>query len=143
MVRRDAASIGLYYFAGDMSDPDYNNPLTRMIFDRVQKSPAALQRMAESLMRERGPFDVLKPTTLLRWLLAESIRGNLAPWASLGRNVRLGMTIAKQQAILDRALARAERDDLDGGSYPATWANRPFMFPTALPGNSTWLDASR
>ena len=111
--RRDADSIALYHFAGDMASEDYNNPLTRMVFERVQKSPPAMKRMVESMTRERSPFEVVKPATLLRWLLAESGSGRLAPWSALGRTMRLGLQVARQQAVLDRALAKAERGDLD------------------------------
>jgi flavin-dependent dehydrogenase len=110
--RRDADSVGLYHFAGDMGSEDYNNPLTRMVFKRAQNSPAMKERMFLMMNREIRPLDTIPPATLLRWILAESLSGNFAPWSSLGRSLRLGMRVGRQQAILDRALAQAERGEL-------------------------------
>lgn len=111
--RRDADSLGLYHFGGDMSAPGYDNALTRMMFERAQKSPAMVARMDQMMKRELRPQDMIPPLTMLRWLASESLRGNFAPWAHLGRTFRLGRQILRQQAILDRALARAERGDAD------------------------------
>jgi hypothetical protein len=58
--------------------------------------------------RELRPQDMIPPLTMLRWLAGETLRGNVAPWAHLGRTFRLGRQILRQQAILDRALAHAE-----------------------------------
>jgi flavin-dependent dehydrogenase len=111
--RRDADSIGLYHFAADMGSEEYNNPLTRLIFDRAQRSPAMMERMYRMMDRQLRPLDMIPVTTLVGWLLAESVAGNVAPWSSLGRSLRLGRRVVRQQAILDRALARAERGDVD------------------------------
>jgi flavin-dependent dehydrogenase len=111
--RRDAASLGLYHFARDMGSDDYNNPLTRMVFRRAQASPAMMKLMYRMMDRQIHPQDMLPPATALRWLLAESLAGNFAPWSVLGRSLRYGRQVARHQAILDRALAKAERGDLD------------------------------
>jgi 2-polyprenyl-6-methoxyphenol hydroxylase-like FAD-dependent oxidoreductase len=113
--RRDAESLGLYHFAGDMSAPGYDNALTRMLFDRVQNDPAMTERMYRMMNRELRPQDMIPPLPMLRWLASESLRGHFAPWAHFGRTFRLGRRILKQQAILDRALAQAERGELDYG----------------------------
>jgi flavin-dependent dehydrogenase len=107
--RRDADSLGLYHFAGDMSTPGYDNPMTRLIFDRSQQSPAMVERMQRMMDRDLRPQDMVPPLTMLRWLASETLRGNVAPWAHIGRTFRLGQRILRQQAILDRALAQAER----------------------------------
>lgn len=111
--RRDADSLGLYYFAQDMGSEDYNNPFTRMIFDRTQNCPAMKQRMYGMMDRGVRPQDMIPPATLLRWLLAEGASGRFAPWSWLGRSMRFGRRVVRQQAVLDRALARVERGDLD------------------------------
>jgi 2-polyprenyl-6-methoxyphenol hydroxylase-like FAD-dependent oxidoreductase len=111
--RRDADSLGLYHFAGDMGSEHYNNPLTRMIFKRSQSNPAMKERMQRMMDRRVRPQDMLPPATALRWILAESLAGNFTPWTSLGRALRFGRQVNRQQAILDRALARAERGDVD------------------------------
>jgi hypothetical protein len=59
--------------------------------------------------RDLRPQDMVPPLTMLRWLASETLRGNVAPWAHIGRTFRLGQRILRQQAILDRALAQAER----------------------------------
>jgi hypothetical protein len=111
--RRDADSLGLYHFAADMGSEEYNNPVTRMLFKRTQNSPAMMKRMHKVMDREIRPQAVLKPLTALRWILAETLAGNFALWAALGRTMRFGQLIQRQQAVLDRALKRAERGDLD------------------------------
>jgi 2-polyprenyl-6-methoxyphenol hydroxylase-like FAD-dependent oxidoreductase len=111
--RRDADSIGLYHFALDMGSDTYNNPLTRMIFRRVQNSPAMKDRQRLMMERRVRPQDMIPPATIFGWLLAEGLAGNVAPWAHLGRSARLGRRVVRHQAVLDRALARAERGDPD------------------------------
>ena len=72
-----------------------------------------MERMYRMMDRQLRPLDMIPLTTLVGWLLAESVAGNVAPWSSLGRSLRLGRRVVGQQAILDRALARAERGDVD------------------------------
>jgi hypothetical protein len=45
--------------------------------------------------------------------MAETFSGNFAPWSSFGRSLRFGRQVMRQQSVLDRALAKAERGDLD------------------------------
>ncbi|HUI26339.1 MAG TPA: NAD(P)/FAD-dependent oxidoreductase [Candidatus Kryptonia bacterium] len=116
--RRDADSIGLYHFAADMGSEDYDNPFTRMMFKRAQNSPAMVKRMYRMMDRRLRPQHMIPPTRVLGWLVAETFAGNFAPWSYLGRTFRFGRTVARQQAVLDRALAKAERGDLDT-SVPA------------------------
>ena len=111
--RRDADSLGLYHFAGDMGSDDYNNPLTRMMFRRAQNNPAILKRMHLMMDRHVRPQDLLPPGKMLAWLLAETCSGNFAPWSCLGRTLRFGKEVIRQQKVLDRALARAESGDSD------------------------------
>ncbi|HVN85052.1 MAG TPA: NAD(P)/FAD-dependent oxidoreductase [Candidatus Binatia bacterium] len=111
--RRDADSLGLYHFAADMGSEDYDNPFTRMMFKRAQNSAAVAQRMFLMMDRQLRPQDMIPPTTLLGWMMAETVAGNLAPWSYLRRTARFGRTVARQQAILDRALAKADRGELD------------------------------
>ncbi|MGH7857460.1 MAG: NAD(P)/FAD-dependent oxidoreductase, partial [Candidatus Binatia bacterium] len=111
--RRDADSLGLYHFAADMGSEDYNNPFTRMLFRRAQNDPAVRKRMYAMMDREIRPLEMMPPARVLRWLLAEAFAGNFAPWSRFGRTLRFGRLIDRQQRILDRALARAERGDAD------------------------------
>ena len=111
--RRDADSLGLFHWARDMGSEGYNNALTRMIFRRAQQSPEMLALMHRMMEREIRPQDMLAPSLALRWLLAESLAGNFAPWTVLGRSVRFAREVVRQQAIVDRALAKAERGELD------------------------------
>jgi flavin-dependent dehydrogenase len=111
--RRDADSIGLYHFAADMGSEGYNNPFTRMLFRRVQRTPAMKKHMYMMMNREVRPLEMIPPARLLGWIVAETLAGNFALWPALRRTLRIGMTVARQQAILDRALAKTERGDLD------------------------------
>ncbi len=111
--RRDADSIGLYHFADDMGSGTFNNPLTRMIFRRSQQDPAIRERMLQQMEREIRPLDVFPPAKMLRFLAAETLQGNLAPWRHVGRSLSTGLLANRQQAWFDRALAKAERGELD------------------------------
>ncbi len=112
--RRDAESLGLYYFAGDMGSPEYNNPFTRMLFEHGQEDPLIKKRMHQMMDRELRPQDALPTGRVLRWLAAETLSGNFRPWTALGRTMRLRTLIDRQQIVLDRAVERAERGELDG-----------------------------
>jgi 2-polyprenyl-6-methoxyphenol hydroxylase-like FAD-dependent oxidoreductase len=111
--QRDVDSIGLYHFADDMGSEDYNNPLTRMAFRRSQQDPQIRDRMLEMMDRRVRPLDVIPPTKMLRFLVAESLSGHLAPWSSLGRSLATALRATRQQAWFDRALDRAKRGELD------------------------------
>jgi uncharacterized DUF497 family protein len=82
--RRDADSIGLYHFAGDMSSEGYNNPFTRMLFARTQRTPRLKERMSRMMRRELRPLDMIPAATLLGWIAAETLgasrRSSIARW---------------------------------------------------------------
>lgn len=111
--RRDADSLGLFYFAGDMGSPEYNNAFTRMLFDRGQADPVIADRMGKMMTREIRPQEMLPPLRVLRWLLAETFSGRLGPLRAAGRMARLRTLIDRQQIAVDRALERAESGVLD------------------------------
>jgi hypothetical protein len=111
--RRDAESVGLYHFADDMGSGEYNNPMTRMLFRRAQSNPIMQQRVYRMMTREIRPQEMIPRHKVLSWLVAESFAGNFAPWSSFGRTARIGSTIDRQQAVVDRALAKVERGDLE------------------------------
>lgn len=111
--RRDADSLGLYHFAGEMGSEHYNNALTRMLFKRSQHSKAMMKRMHQMMDRQIRPQDMMPPARVIGWLMAESCSGNFTPWSSLGRTLRFGRQMMRQQTVLDRALAKAERGDPD------------------------------
>jgi flavin-dependent dehydrogenase len=110
--RRDADSIGLYHFAAEMGAPYYNNPLTRMMFDRSHRIPAMQRRMQNMMARQILPQNLVPPHRMLGWLLAESTRRNFASWHELPRALRFGRMVMRQQAELDRAVRRVEGGDL-------------------------------
>ena len=95
-----------------MGSEGYNNPFTQMVFRRAMSSPAMVKRMYRMMDRDLRPLEMIPTTTLLGWILAESLSGNFGFWPLLGRTLRFGWKVGRQQAILDRALADAERGDL-------------------------------
>lgn len=111
--RRDTESLGLYHFAGDMGSEGYNNALTRLLFDRSQSSAAMKARMLRMMDRQLRPQDMVPPHTILGWLLTSALKGNVAPLACLGRSLRFGRMVMRQQQVLDRALAVAEGGGMD------------------------------
>jgi flavin-dependent dehydrogenase len=111
--RRDADSLGLYHFAADMGSDTYNNAFTRMVFRRSQASRAMQRRLRQMMDRQIRPQDMVPLGTVLRWLVGGTLAGEFSPWSALGRTLRFGRLIARQQAVLDRALARVERGEAD------------------------------
>jgi len=111
--RRDADSIDLYHFAANMGSEQYNNPLNQLIFRRAQNSAVMKRRMAMMMEREIHTMEMFSPLRLLGWLAADTLKGNLAPWSSFAATLRFATTVQRQQSLLDRALAKAERGDLD------------------------------
>jgi flavin-dependent dehydrogenase len=107
--QRDADTVGLYHYASDMGSEDYNNPLTRMAFKHSQNDPLIQARMLQMMAREIHPLDALPPGKLSRFLLAETVRGNFAPWTMLGRTLGLGLRILRHQRSFDRMLEQAKR----------------------------------
>ena len=75
--RRDVDSIELFYFARDMADPSYTNPLNRLVYEQAAKSPLIKRRMAAQADRELSPFAVVPMGHLLRWVGGAAVRGNL------------------------------------------------------------------
>lgn len=63
--------------------------------------------------RQIRPLEMIPLPWVVGWLLAESLAGNWAPWSSFGRSLRFARRVVRQQAVLDRALARAERGQSD------------------------------
>ena len=49
----------------------------------------------------------------MRFLMAETLARNFAPWSALGRTLGLGLRVARQQAWFDRRLENAKRGKLD------------------------------
>jgi 2-polyprenyl-6-methoxyphenol hydroxylase-like FAD-dependent oxidoreductase len=111
--QRDADSVGLYHFAADMGSEHYNNPLTRMVFKHAQNDPLVPGRMLQMMEREIQPMEVVPLGKLVRFLMAETLAGNFAPWSALGRTLGLGLRVARQQAWFDRMLEKAKQGKLD------------------------------
>jgi hypothetical protein len=54
------------------------NPLNRILFERAGRSPELLARLAAQVDREMSPYRVVPASTVLRWVLAAVMRGNLS-----------------------------------------------------------------
>jgi flavin-dependent dehydrogenase len=105
--RRDADSIGLYRMAADMGSEGYNNPFTRMVYRKVQTSPAMRARMLAVLDRERRPQDLMTLPRLAGWLAAEALTGRFRSISGFGRTLANAARVVREQADLDRKLAAA------------------------------------
>jgi flavin-dependent dehydrogenase len=103
--RRDADSIGLYHMAADMGSGNYNAPITQMLFRRMQAQPDLRRRMLAVLDRESRPQDVLPVGRLVAWLASELAHGRFSSFSGLGRALRQGLVVGREQARCDRALA--------------------------------------
>ena len=105
--RRDADSIGLYRMAADMGSEGYNNPFTRMVYRKVQTSPAMRARMLTVLDRERRPQDLMTLPRLAGWLAAEALAGRFRSFSGFGRTLANAARVIHEQTDLDRKLAAA------------------------------------
>ena len=75
--RRDVDSIELFYFARDMADASYSNPLNRLVYEQAAKDPLIKRRLAAQADRELSPYAVVPVGHLLRWVGGAAMRGNL------------------------------------------------------------------
>jgi len=132
--RRDADSIGLYRMAIDMGSPGYNNPFTRMIYRRVQASPAMRARMVRLIDREGRPQDLLPPGRLAAWLASEVARGRIGSFRGFGRTLRSALRTAGEQRRFDRALAAQPLASAHGAGMmrtePTTWSETESKRPS-------------
>ena len=74
---RDACSVELFEHARNMAEPDYNNPLNRLIYRRAAADPALAARLAEIHQRVRPSLDAFTAGEVSRWVLGAVLRGNL------------------------------------------------------------------
>jgi flavin-dependent dehydrogenase len=105
--RRDVDSIELFHFARSMSDPGYVNPLNRLVFERAGSSPEVGARLARQVDRELSPFEVLAPSTILRWVAGAALRGRFSVVRSFLAAGKLGGAVARERrervALLEQA----------------------------------------
>src|SRR5262249_46367871 len=71
-------SSDLFNFARTMGDPNYVNPLNRLVYERAPRSPEIMQRFAAQMDRELSPFEAVPTGAVLRWVLGAVLRGRLS-----------------------------------------------------------------
>jgi hypothetical protein len=76
--QRDVDSIDLFHFAQDMADPSYVNPLNRLVYSMVGRSPELVERLSAQLDRELSPYEVVPMGMLLRAMAGAMFRGNFS-----------------------------------------------------------------
>lgn len=99
---RDLNSIDLFHFAKDMGDPNYVNPLNRLVFSRVQKAPDLIERLAASVDRQFSPYSALPTRTVVGWVLGAMLRGNLSVFPHLVQRAKHEVRV--ERARRERAL---------------------------------------
>jgi flavin-dependent dehydrogenase len=85
---RDVASLPLFYFARDLGAVDYNNPFTRMFYERLVNEPAHRARLLDIVERRVSPYEAFGAGTVLGWTLGALVRGRfdvLKPFFKAGQ----------------------------------------------------------
>jgi flavin-dependent dehydrogenase len=111
---RDVASVPLYFQALDMGRLSFPNPLSELVMDKLAAAGALqVERMQAVFERERPPFEMVAPTTMLRWLASALLRGRfemLGPFVRIGRdNLAMQRELAHRVELLDAARQRLGR----------------------------------
>jgi menaquinone-9 beta-reductase len=111
---RDVLSISLFFQAEDMSALGFDNAFNRLIFGRINATPALVPRIHEVMDRKRSPYDMVPLGSAVGWLLRELFRGrfSLLPlFFNAGqRGAWVSAELKRRQRELDKArenLARA------------------------------------
>jgi flavin-dependent dehydrogenase len=109
--QRDVNSMELFNFARDMGELDYNNPLTRLIIEKMSGSPEIQQRVIAMFDRTLSPYATVKTGEVVRWVLGALVRGKLGvlgPFFRAGkRQAAVMKELARRRALLVRALPSA------------------------------------
>ncbi|MGE5183190.1 MAG: NAD(P)/FAD-dependent oxidoreductase [Acidobacteriota bacterium] len=100
--QRDVDSFELYNFARDMGELAYNNPLNQLAFAKVAAQPALARRIVEVVHRRLSPYEVFKPSEVLRWTFGAVVRGRFGVLPPFFR-------AARRTAAVKRELERRRR----------------------------------
>jgi flavin-dependent dehydrogenase len=101
--QRDAESLPLYLDARRLGEVGANDPLTRLIFEKLGASPELRHLPGLVANRNLSPFDMIKTSSLVSWVLGALLRGRfdvLLPFFRTGK--RMGESqkeIAARQAL--------------------------------------------
>src|SRR5581483_8871411 len=74
---RDVASTELFEFARALGEVGYNNPLNRMLFQRLSAREDLRRRVIDVNLRRISPFGAFTTGEIMRWSLAELLRGRV------------------------------------------------------------------
>ncbi len=106
--QRDVESTELFYFARDLGEPGYNNPLNRIVFAKMAASDAVAGRIREIVDRSVSPFDAFPTGEIVRWTLGALVRGNfrvLRPFFATGARIsRVKRELKLRQQLAQPAL---------------------------------------
>jgi flavin-dependent dehydrogenase len=95
--KRDVDSIELFHFASDMGSPGYMNPFNQLVYERVRRSPALLDRLAASVDREISPYGAVPSRNVLGWVAGAALRGRIAVVRGFLSSGRRGKQVARDR----------------------------------------------
>jgi menaquinone-9 beta-reductase len=107
--QRDVDSLELFNLARDMGSLDYNNPLNRLVFEKINGSRELHDRMVRVINRELSPYTAIKPTEILRWTFGAVMRGNFGVLGAFARAGKRQAEIKKELEHRRKLLAAALR----------------------------------
>jgi len=94
--QRDVDSLELFNYAGDLGEPDYDNPLTHLIYRKMQHSAELQDRVRRMFERELSPYAIITPGKVIRWTLGAMLRGKLDVLGPFFRAGKRGTEIARE-----------------------------------------------
>ena len=75
---RDVLSLPLFCQAEDMAALGFDNPLNRLVFERVNARKELAPRVHEVMERRRSPYEMVPPGSVVGWVLRELLRGRFS-----------------------------------------------------------------
>jgi flavin-dependent dehydrogenase len=76
--QRDVDSIDLFYFAEQMGNAGYINPLNERIYRKAMRTPDLIKRLQAQQERELSPFEVVSPRMAVAATLSGLLSGQTA-----------------------------------------------------------------
>jgi flavin-dependent dehydrogenase len=86
--QRDVDSFDLFHFAKHMGEPEYINPLNRLVYQRVRQRPDLLARISKSTDREISPLTAVPTRDVIGWMASALLRGDfsvVSPFLATGK----------------------------------------------------------
>lgn len=99
---RDLHSLPYYFEANRLGAVEVNDPMFRLVLQKLAADPKKASRIAEIMDRKRSPLALASTPELFGWLLSALVRGQFDVWSSF-------ISTGKQMAGFARTLSERKQ----------------------------------